>query len=268
VLTLRLQWAFLLREARVEGAHAGALATRLIAAIGSVLVFFFIARALRGAATAGLGPYDASYFAFAVVGLALLGYMGHGVGAMASGLRDSQASGTLELLVLSPARTWVLLLCSSLAAYPLAAVSFAAYLGTGVALGLDLGAANVAAAALTVALATVGFAALGVLVASVVFVTARGNPAAWAVRTGSIVLGGVFYPVGVLPEAMQVAGQALPLTHALDALRGSLLLGQGVGELWPSLLALAGTAAVLLPLSLAACTATLRIARTDGSLRP
>jgi ABC-2 type transport system permease protein len=268
VLTLRLQWAFLLREARVEGAHRGALATRLVAAVGSVLVFFFIARALRGAAAAGLGPYDTGYFAFAVVGLALLGYMGHGVGAMASGLRDSQAAGTLELLVLSPARTSVLLLCSSLATYPLAAVSFTAYLGTGVALGVDLGAANVGVAALTVALATIGFAALGVLVASVVFVSTRGNPAAWAVRTGSMVLGGVFYPVGVLPEAMRVAGQALPLTHALEALRGSLLLDRGLDELWPSLLALAGTTAVLLPLSLAACIITLRIARTDGSLRP
>jgi ABC-2 type transport system permease protein len=268
VLTLRLQWAFLVREARVDGAHAGALATRVIAAIGSVLVFFFIARALRGATAAGLGPYDASYFAFAVVGLAMLGYMGHGVGAMASGLRESQAAGTLELLVLSPARTSVLLLCSSLAAYPLAAVSLVVYLGTGVALGVDLAAANVAVALVTIALATVAFAALGVLVASVVFVSTRGNPAAWAVRTASLVLGGVFYPVSVLPDALQVAGQALPLTHALDALRGSLLLGHGLGELWPSLLALAGITAVLLPLSLAACAATLRIARTDGSLRP
>jgi ABC-2 type transport system permease protein len=268
VVTLRLQWAFLLREARVEGSHPGALATRVVAAIGSVLVFFFIARALRGAAAAGLGPYDTGYFAFAVVGLALLGYMGHGVGAMAAGLRESQAAGTLELLVLSPARTSVLLLCSSLAAYPLAAVSLAVYLGTGVALGVDLQAANVGVALLTLALATASFAALGVLVAAVVFVSTRGNPAAWAVRTGSLVLGGVFYPVGVLPEALQVAAQAVPLTHALDALRGSLLLGHGLGEVWPSLLALAGLTAALLPLSLAACAATLRIARTDGSLRP
>lgn len=266
-MTLRLQWAFVLRDARLELLRPAGLATRVAAAIGSVLVFYFIARTLRGGATASLGEHATSYFAFSVVGLALLGYMGHGVGAMAAGLRESQAAGTLELLVLSPARTSVLLLCSSLAGYPAAALSLAIYLGTGVALGVDLGAANVAVALLSVGLATVSFAALGVLVASAVFVTTRGNPAAWAMRTGSMVLCGVFYPVTVLPQALQVVAQALPLTHALEALRGSLLLGQGLGELWPALLALAGLTAGLLPLSLVACAVALRIARTDGSLR-
>jgi ABC-type multidrug transport system permease subunit len=100
----------------------------------------------------------------------------------------------------------------------------------------------------------------------VVFVTARGNPASWAIRTASTVLGGVFYPVAVLPEGLRVLAQALPITHALELLRGSLLLGEGLGELWTSLAALAGITAVLLPLSLAACALALRVARGGGTL--
>lgn len=268
MLTLRLQWALVLREWRVETSRLAGLATRVAGAAGSVVVFFFVARALRGPAADALGSEGTGWFAFAVVGLALTGYMTHGVNAMASGIRDSQAAGTLELVVLSPARTSVVLLCSSLAAYPPAVLGFAAYLGAGVALGLDLGAANAGMAALTLVLATASFATLGVLVASVVFVTTRGNPMAWAVRTGSIVLCGVLYPVSVLPGALEGAAQALPLTHALELLRGALLRGEGPAELWPALAALAGLTAVLLPVALGACAVAVRIARTDGSLRP
>jgi ABC-2 type transport system permease protein len=268
MLTVRLQWALVLREWRVEASRLAGHATRVAGAAGAVLIFFFVARALRGPASGVLPGERIGYFSFAVIGLALTSYMTQGVNAMASGIRDSQAAGTLELVVLSPARTSVVLVCSSLAAYPPAALALAASLGTGVALGLDLGAANAGLAALSLVLATASFATIGVLVASVVFVTTRGNPMAWAVRTASIVLCGVFYPVSVLPGALETAAQALPLTHALELLRGSLLRGEGLAELWPQAAALAGLTALLLPIALGACAIAVRIARTDGSLRP
>src|SRR5215210_6224240 len=174
MLTLRLGWAFLVRDLRIEASHRAGLAARIAAGAGGVVVFFFIARALRGAAATALDDYGRSYFGFTVVGLALLSYLSNAVGAMAAGIRESQAAGTLELVVVSPARTPLILLCSSFAGFPLAGLSFAAYLGTGAVLGLDLGHANIGLAALTMALATLSFAALGVLVAAVVFVTSRG----------------------------------------------------------------------------------------------
>lgn len=266
MLALRVPWAFFVRDLRIEASLRGSLAMRLASPVVAVLVFYFLSLALRGPAATAMTSSGVSYFAFAVVGLALLAYVTAGITAVAEGIRESQRTGALEHLVLSRVRLSTMLLAASLPGYAIAGVTAAIYLIAGGALGVRFSAGAIPFALLSLALATVSFVALGLFAVSFVLLTKRGNPLGWAIRTSSIVLGGVFYPVSVLPEGLRLLAQALPVQHILDALRGSLLLGQGMGELWPDLLALAIIAAVLLPLSLLACRIAVRIARTDGSL--
>jgi len=94
----------------------------------------------------------------------------------------------------------------------------------------------------------------------------RGDVIGWALRVSSLVLSGVYYPTGVLPEWLRLVGQALPLTHALEVLRRSLLLGEGLAQLWGELLILVIVTLVILPLGTLACNVAIRMARTDGSL--
>jgi len=61
-------------------------------------------------------------------------------------------------------------------------------------------------------------------------------------------------------------GQLLPLTHALAALRGALLVGASPGALVTPLLALALFTVVLAPLGVGVFAFALRRARIDGSL--
>jgi ABC-2 type transport system permease protein len=51
----------------------------------------------------------------------------------------------------------------------------------------------------------------------------------------SILLSGFMFPFRGLPVWAQVIGQALPLTHFLRAVRGIMLKGNGVAEVWPYL---------------------------------
>jgi ABC-2 type transport system permease protein len=51
----------------------------------------------------------------------------------------------------------------------------------------------------------------------------------------SILLSGFMFPFRGMPEWAQVLGSALPLTHFLLLVRGILLKGSGIAELWPSL---------------------------------
>lgn len=265
MLALRIPWAFLVRDLRTELSYKFALLMRVLTAVLSVLVFYFIATALRGVGSSSFDHFG-GYFPFAVIGLAFLTYMSLGVGAMASSMRDSQAAGTLELMVVSPTRLWLWLLSSALSGFTFASVSVAAFLATGAAFGASLGSANVPAALVAFALTTASFVPLALFAASIVFLTTRGNPVAFGVRTVSVVLCGVFYPPSVLPDWLRALGEPLPLTHALELMRGTLLLGQGFGDLWEPLLVLAGLTAGLLPLSLLACRLAVRLARTDGSL--
>jgi ABC-2 type transport system permease protein len=265
VTALRLPWAFLVRDARIEASYKAGLVLRAASGLVTVLLFYFVAEVVRRVDDTSFQSYG-GYFGFVVVGLAVLAYMGQGIGEMAGRTRESQASGVLELLVLSPARQPALLVSASLPGYVFGALTLTVFLLTAAALGVDFGGANVPFALLSLVVATASFVALGLFGAALVFVTKRGNPVAWAIRTSSMLLAGVLYPVEVLPQPLRALSEAVPLTYVLELERGALLLGQGFGELWQELAVLAGLTAVYLPLGLVACRAALRVARTDGNL--
>ncbi|HEV3407586.1 MAG TPA: ABC transporter permease [Gaiellaceae bacterium] len=256
-------WAFLVRDVRIETSHKAGFAFRLFAALMGVPIFFFVARAVRGVgAVEGFG----GYFAFVIVGLAATAYMSVGIGTFVGSLRRSQATGALELMVLSRTPFSLVLLFSSLPGYLLALLSFGGLIGMGAVLGMDVGQANIPLAVVSLVLATAAFVALGLLAASVIFVTSGGNPVSWVIRAASIVLAGIFYPVSVLPGALGAVAEVVPLTHAAELLRRSLLNGDGWADVRHELMALLAITAVLMPLGVAACRLTLRVARTDGSL--
>ncbi len=50
----------------------------------------------------------------------------------------------------------------------------------------------------------------------------------------SILLSGFMFPFRGMPEWAQWIGNLLPLTHFLVLVRGILLKGIGIGELWPA----------------------------------
>ena len=51
----------------------------------------------------------------------------------------------------------------------------------------------------------------------------------------SILLSGFMFPFRGMPGWAQVIGEVLPLTHFLRAVRGIMLKGNGVAEIWPNL---------------------------------
>jgi ABC-2 type transport system permease protein len=126
--------------------------------------------------------------------------------------------------------------------------------------------ANVPFALLSLVVAVLSFNALGLCVASLIILVKRGDPLGWAIRVSSAVIGGVFYPMSVLPGWLRAFAQLLPMTHTLELLRRSLLNGEGWAELRGELLILAALTVLLFPLGLLACRLAIRVARTDGSL--
>ena len=236
------------------------------AAILNLLNVFFLSSAVGNGLSADVARYGGSYFGFAVVGVALASFMAVGVTGISARIREGQMMGTLELMLLSPNRLGVVLASSSLWGHSQALVTLLVYLVVGILLGMDAHAANIPMTILSLALAVVSFNALGLLAASFVIIIKQGNPVALLLGFASVLLSGVLYPTSVLPEWLRAIGQFLPLTHALELIRRSMLQGDGLGELWPTFLGLAGLTAVLLPLGLCACHVAVRIAQTDGSL--
>ena len=94
----------------------------------------------------------------------------------------------------------------------------------------------------------------------------RGNPVTWVFGTTASLLGGVYYPIDVMPVWMQRLADLLPVTYALRSMRLALLQGASFLSLLPDILALTGFCVFLLPVSLFAFRFAVRRARDDGSL--
>jgi ABC-2 type transport system permease protein len=254
------------RDFRIELSYKANFAMRTLGVLLNVATYFFIARVFGSVAAPYLQAYGGSYFAFVVIGVAFNSYLGVGISALGDSIREGQATGTLELMLLSPTRLITVLLSSSLWSYMFACINVAVYLLAGAALGIQLDKANVPFALLSLAVSVLSFNALGMCAASLLILMKRGDPLGWAIRVSSAVIGGVFYPLSVLPSWLHTLAQVLPTTHALELMRRSLLNGQGWAELQGELLILAGLTALLFPLGLLACRLAIHVARVDGSL--
>ncbi len=257
--------AFFLRDRRIETSYRAGIVLRLASAVVTIGVFFFLSRTFDTAAP-GLMPVGTSYFAFVLIGIVAQEFLSSIVGGFSGSLRESMTTGTLELMLLGPSRLGTLLISSTLWLQASAALGAVAYLVLGTALGVDISRIDVPATLLGLLLMNLGFIGMALLAGAVVIVIKRGNPLGWALRGASVILGGTLYPVEVLPSALQAVGALLPMTHALEVLRGAMLQGQGIVELAAPLAALTAVSLAYLVLGLAASAAAIRHARTDGSL--
>ena len=62
----------------------------------------------------------------------------------------------------------------------------------------------------------------------------------------SILISGFMFPFAGMPDVVQWGAEALPMTHFLRLIRGVMLRGASIWELWPSVLALCAFTAVMM----------------------
>ena len=265
--SFRIPLAFLQRDWRIERSYRLAFLLQLGQMLFSAGVFYFLGELVNGLDLRGLRAYGGDYFAFVLIGLAMRGYFSTALNGFSQSIRTEQTTGTLEAMLTTPARLESLIFGAAGWAYLMTTVQLGLYLGLGAALGrLHLAQANLGAAALTLALSLVTYSSLGVLAASFIMLYKRGNPVTWIFQAVSDFLGGMYYPVEVLPSLLQAAAAFLPVTYSLRAMRLSLLQNAPWSALWPDLGALAGFALLSLPLGAAAFRYAVRRARVEGSL--
>ena len=258
--------AFLLRDFREALTYKFSFVSSFAGILLSSATFYFVAK-LVPPGTPSLGPFGGDYFSFAVVGVAfssLLGMFQEGLPAV---VRSAQVSGTLEALLVTPASIPTVLFGSSL--YSLILQVFRTVLHLGVALaffGMTLGRVNVPGVLSVGVLTVLCFLGVGILSASFILVYKTGNPFGWILGTVSGLLGGVVFPVALLPPWIRWVSSLLPVTYALDGMRKCLLASAGFAEVLPDIAALAVFNIILLPASLLAFRLAVRKAKRDGTL--
>jgi len=260
-------WAFLKRDFLIETSYRFSMILQVSSVIFTVASYYYLARFVGGSQfSAGkVGAED--YFAFVLIGVAVHEYLTTSLDAFSRAIRESQVAGTLGALLSTQTSLAAIILLS--AAYPLLWTSFVVFLylvlGIGV-FGARFALGDWSAAALILVLSTISFSGLGTLSASFVMVFKRGSPIVWLFGGLSFLLGGVLYPVAVLPWWLREASALLPITYTIEGLRAALLREAPWHELWYSVGPLLLFALVIFPLGIVSFQFAARYTRITGSL--
>jgi ABC-2 type transport system permease protein len=110
---------------------------------------------------------------------------------------------------------------------------------------------------LGVALFIVGSLALGFLISTAARSQLQAMQMSFFYIFPSILLSGFMFPFRGMPAWAQVIGEAIPVTHFLRVVRGALLKGQALGDMWRELLALLAFVCVVTALAMARYRRTL-----------
>jgi ABC-2 type transport system permease protein len=102
-----------------------------------------------------------------------------------------------------------------------------------------------------------GSLALGFLISTVARSQLQAMQMSFFYILPSILLSGFMFPFRGMPAWAQWIGEAIPVTHFLRVVRGSLLKGQGIGDQWRELLALIAFVCVVTALAMARYRRTL-----------
>jgi len=247
----RTAFAFLTRDFLITASYKTAFAADALGIVFKVITFYYIGAVIKGSVAPSLSGYRHDYFGFLIIGIALLDFVHTSLDTFSVSIRDSQMTGTLEVVLLSPIQLPHMVVYSSLWPYVFTAIRFATYIGTGVVLfDLHIAPAGIPTAIVVLLLTIFCFAPLGIICAAVIMVFKKGVWFQTIINGTSVLLAGVAYPVTVLPPWAAKASFYLPLTHSVTGMRQALLNGRSLLEVRTELAALLAFAIILLPLSL------------------
>lgn len=229
----------------------------------TVVTFYFLGELVDRGTSGEVARLNGSYFAFAVNGIAMAGFLAQTVRGHSRALRTAQLEGTLEPMLMTPVPPWRIAVGGALHEMTRGLLRLFVYLGFATALGAVALDGQLAWLPVVLAVAALSFLPFGLLAASYTLLLARGEPVTYLTNAGTLLLAGVYFPSSVLPAWLQPVSLLYPVTHAVQALRS---VTSGTESPLASLLWLLGFTAVALPLTAWAFQRCVLVARRRGTL--
>ncbi len=259
-------WAFFKRDARIFLSYRVGVLLRVVSFVFTLAPFFFIAKLMSPYAIPALEPYGGEFFPFVLIGLAFSRYVGVSLSGLSGALREEQLQGTLEALLVTPTALVRLFVGNLLWDFVWTTFEVCIFLIIGVVIfGVNVSINGFAVVCVLVA-TFICFMGLGVMSASAVLVFREADPVNWAVGGVMKLLGGVYFPLAVLPDGLQQLAQWIPLTHALEGLRKAVLLGGTVFDVSHHCFVLFGFSLLFWPCAMLSLSCAMRVLRESGSL--
>lgn len=244
---------------------------RLVLDLGYLLAvvfcLYFLGKTFSGSFSEHLARYGNDYFAFSLLGMSVSVFISTGLSTLSQEIRNAQVQGTLESLLMTPSSPLLILFGSSLWSFVESFLACVLYIGAAVLiLGISITPARAVLALAVILLTFCCFLSLGMISAAFIMVFKQGNPINMVFGTLSYFLGGLLFPVEVLPSPLRQVSSLLPMTQASTAIREILLVPLDQAEWRGAFLFLAAFALAVTPVGVISLKRSLARAKRDGSL--
>jgi ABC-2 type transport system permease protein len=265
--TLRDFMLFFVRDLHIAITYRSPFVFEIIQALFGASMLYYVARFVDSPELRGALPQGNSYFAYSLVGFVFFDYLNEAMDTFDRSLQEARDTRTLEPLIVTQVSLPVILAGSAVYPFVATTLRIVVYLAWGAMLfGFPLGGANWISVAAVLLSTLLAFSGLGILSAAYLLLFKRGNPFKWFILGASSIVGGMLFPVSILPPWLQVIARLNPVSYALEAMRGALLEGAGLMVIGRPLLILLLFGAVLLPAAIAIFNWSLRRTKITGTL--
>lgn len=266
-LELRKLAAFVRRDFLVAWSYRLSFLTGFLSLIGGALVFYFVGLMVDPASIPPVDGKQVSYLEFAVVGMALGGFLHLGLERVSAALRNEQLMGTLESLLSTPTTPATVQVGSVLFDLIFIPVRMTILLTTlALVFGLGLQVDGVPQALVILIFFMPFVWGLGILAAAITLTFRRGAGMVALAVAGLTLVSGLYFPVDLLPGWLTTVAEANPLAIAAESLRESLLGDANWSTIGPDIAVLTPLAIVSFLLGMVAFRLALRRERRLGTL--
>lgn len=259
--------AFLKKDLITESSYNLSFLFNVFGILVSVLSYFFINKLFGSRMVPHLEEFGVDYFSYVLLSMAFFGYIGVGMGSFSDRIRAEQVQGTLEAVLVTPTRLSTILFSMALWNLLLATFDMLVYICLAVFLfKINFTNINILSTFVIFALTIFSFSGLGIISAGFVMAFKRGNPFGWILASVEGLVGGVYFPITVLPGWLQFLANFFPITYAVRAVQLAVYRGYTLSQLWKEVAILLFFSILLLPLGLISFKYSVNKARRDGTL--
>lgn len=255
-------WAVVRRDFQLFMSYKLRFLSQTVSIFLGVTLFYYVSRLV----SIKQFPTHNDYFAFVVVGMAIMELLTATLRTVPVNLRSELLAGTFERMVVSPFGPLGGILALTLFPMLMAIVTAFLILAMGaLVFSLTLHWPTVPVAVPVILLGMLSFLPISLMLAAAVLLVKQvGNMTAFLI-TGLALAGGAFFPISVLPSWLQWISEVQPLTPALQLARHDLV-GAQIGSQWAAVGKLIGFAVVLLPISIFAISRAIAYCQRRGTL--
>jgi ABC-2 type transport system permease protein len=251
------------RDLAVFASYRLRFASQVASTLFSLLLFYYVSRLV----SVEMFPSPDDYFAFATVGVVIFGVLTSTLVAAPAVLRQELVAGTFECILVSPFGGVAGVL--SMLIFPFAYAmthGIVTLLLAVVLFGLPLEWPSSVLAVPVAVLGILAFLPFGVLASAAVVVLKQAMGVSSFLVAGIAVVGGLYFPVALLPGWIEWASEVQPFTPAVDLLR-HLLVGTPLqATAWVEVAKLGLFAGALVPLSIWVLHVGLRVGRRRATI--